>query len=93
MREFNLRIANDPRLTSILLPAYDGLVVAMVEFQAFGLAQGLPAPAMSDHIREPLPAYTASVDHSRYDLATATEFSVAMVIGGLEAIRTHPGGR
>jgi AcrR family transcriptional regulator len=68
------------------------LVVAMVEFQAFGLAQGLPAPAMSDHIRETLPAYTASVDHSRYDLATATEFSVAMVIGGLEAIRTHPGG-
>jgi predicted O-methyltransferase YrrM len=30
VREFNLRIANDPRLTSILLPAYDGLVVAMV---------------------------------------------------------------
>ncbi len=68
------------------------LVVAMVEFQAFGLAQGLPAPAMSDHIRETLPAYTASVDHSRYDLATATEFSVAMVVGGLEAIRAHPGG-
>lgn len=68
------------------------LVVAMVEFQAFGLAQGLPTPAMSDHIREALPAYTASVDHSRYDLATATEFSVAMVIGGLEAIRTRPVG-
>ena len=30
VREFNLRIANDPRLTSILVPAYDGLVVAMV---------------------------------------------------------------
>jgi AcrR family transcriptional regulator len=68
------------------------LVVAMVEFQAFGLAQGLPAPAMSDHIRETLPAYTASVDHSRYDLATATEFSVAMVVGGLETIRTRPAG-
>ncbi|MFF7553377.1 TetR/AcrR family transcriptional regulator [Streptomyces olivaceus] len=68
------------------------LVVAMVEFQAFGLAQGLPAPAMSDHIRETLPAYTASVDHSRYDPATATEFSVAMVIAGLEAIRARPVG-
>jgi len=30
LREFNLRIANDPRLTSILVPAYDGLVVAVV---------------------------------------------------------------
>jgi len=30
VREFNLRIANDPRLTSILVPAYDGLVVAVV---------------------------------------------------------------
>jgi hypothetical protein len=47
---------------------------------------------MSDHIRKTLPAYAASVDHSSYDLATATEFSVAMVIGGLEAVRTHPGG-
>ncbi|MGI5442965.1 TetR/AcrR family transcriptional regulator [Streptomyces shenzhenensis] len=68
------------------------LVVAVVEFQAFGLAQGLPAPAMSEHIRETFPAYTASVDHSRYDLATATEFSVAMVIGGLEALRARPVG-
>ncbi|MFS8204705.1 hypothetical protein ACLVWQ_39290 [Streptomyces sp. CWNU-52B] len=68
------------------------LVVAMVEFQAFGLAQGLPAPAMSDHIRKILPASTASVDHSSYDLATATGSSVAMVVGGLEASRSHPGG-
>jgi len=30
VREFNLRIANEPRLTSILVPAYDGLVVAVV---------------------------------------------------------------
>ena len=30
VREFNLRIANDPRLTAILVPAYDGLVVAVV---------------------------------------------------------------
>ena len=30
LREFNLRIANDPRLTSILVPAYDGLVIALV---------------------------------------------------------------
>ncbi|MGP2442359.1 TetR/AcrR family transcriptional regulator [Streptomyces sp. JW3] len=66
------------------------LVVAAIEFQASGLAQGLPAPAMSEHIRETLPAYTASVDHSRYDLATATEFSVNMVIGGLEALRARP---
>ena len=30
VREFNLRIASDPRLTSILVPAYDGLIVAVV---------------------------------------------------------------
>jgi predicted O-methyltransferase YrrM len=30
VREFNLRVAGDPRLTSILVPAYDGLVVAAV---------------------------------------------------------------
>ena len=30
VREFNLRIANDPRVTSILVPAYDGLVIAAV---------------------------------------------------------------
>jgi caffeoyl-CoA O-methyltransferase len=30
VREFNQRIAGDPRLTSILVPAYDGLVVAIV---------------------------------------------------------------
>jgi caffeoyl-CoA O-methyltransferase len=29
VREFNLRVANDPRLTAILVPAYDGLVVAV----------------------------------------------------------------
>ena len=29
-REFNARIASDPRVTSILVPAYDGLVVAAV---------------------------------------------------------------
>ncbi|MFJ4122188.1 hypothetical protein ACIP3U_12760 [[Kitasatospora] papulosa] len=34
----------------------------------------------------------ASVDHSRYDMATATETSVAMVIGGLEALLTRPFG-
>ncbi|MFJ3673914.1 TetR/AcrR family transcriptional regulator [Streptomyces sp. NPDC090106] len=68
-------------------PQHLRLVVAADEAQAFGLAQGLPAPAMSDHIRQTLPAYTASVDHSRYDLATATEFSVAMVINGLSALK------
>ena len=30
VRDFNQRIAGDPRLTSILVPAYDGLVVAIV---------------------------------------------------------------
>jgi caffeoyl-CoA O-methyltransferase len=30
VREFNARIAGDPRVTSILMPAYDGLVVALV---------------------------------------------------------------
>lgn len=30
VREFNARIATDPRVTSILIPAYDGLAVAMV---------------------------------------------------------------
>lgn len=30
VREFNARIATDPRFTSILIPAYDGLTVAMV---------------------------------------------------------------
>ena len=30
VREFNLRVAADRRLTSILIPSYDGLVVAMV---------------------------------------------------------------
>jgi len=30
VREFNLRMAGDPRLTSILVPAYDGMVVAVV---------------------------------------------------------------
>jgi predicted O-methyltransferase YrrM len=31
VREFNQRVASDPRLTSILIPAYDGLVVALAE--------------------------------------------------------------
>ena len=30
VRAFNARIASDPRVTSILMPAYDGLVVAVV---------------------------------------------------------------
>ncbi|MFD7812823.1 sensor histidine kinase [Streptomyces sp. NPDC059785] len=64
------------------------LIVAAVEFQVFGLAQGLPEPAVSEHIRETLPAYTVSVDNSRYDLVTATEFSVAM--GGTTAPEQSP---
>jgi len=31
MREFNRRIASDPRLDSTLLPAYDGLVIARIK--------------------------------------------------------------
>lgn len=31
MREFNERIATDPRLVSVILPAYDGLAVARVK--------------------------------------------------------------
>lgn len=31
VREFNQRVAADPRLTSILIPAYDGLVVALAD--------------------------------------------------------------
>lgn len=31
VREFNQRVASDPRLTSIMIPAYDGLVVALAD--------------------------------------------------------------
>ena len=31
VREFNQRIAADPRLTAILIPAYDGLVIALAD--------------------------------------------------------------
>jgi predicted O-methyltransferase YrrM len=31
VREFNQRVASDTRLTSILIPAYDGLVVALAD--------------------------------------------------------------
>ncbi|MFK0009522.1 TetR/AcrR family transcriptional regulator [Paenarthrobacter sp. NPDC090520] len=61
------------------------LVIALVEFQAMGIAQGLPVPAMSAGIRETLPAYTASIVHSRYSQASATDFAVNTIIRGLES--------
>lgn len=62
------------------------LIIALIEFQAMGLAQGLPAPAISDEIRARLPAYAASIDQSRYDRRVATDFSSRAILLGLEAM-------
>ncbi|MCA1185421.1 MULTISPECIES: TetR/AcrR family transcriptional regulator [unclassified Saccharopolyspora] len=68
-------------------------IIAMIEFQAFGLAQGLPAPTMSDTIRDALPGYAASVEHWRDDRDATTELAVSVLVGGLEALRTKPDRR
>ncbi|MEU6130530.1 TetR/AcrR family transcriptional regulator C-terminal domain-containing protein [Saccharopolyspora sp. NPDC047091] len=63
-------------------------IIGMIEFQAFGLAQRLPAPTMSDAIRDALPAYAVSVDNWRDDCDVATELAVSVLVGGLEKLRT-----
>lgn len=73
-------------LTGGFRPDQLRLIITMVEFQAMGLAQGLPEPAMSDEIRADLPSYTASVEHSRNDRATSTDFAAEVVVRGLESI-------
>ncbi|MFI8527614.1 TetR/AcrR family transcriptional regulator [Promicromonospora sukumoe] len=63
------------------------LVIALVEAQALGLALGLPTPVMSDEIRATLPSYTKSIDHSRYDRDSSTDFAADVIIRGLEQLR------
>ncbi|MFJ2619268.1 TetR/AcrR family transcriptional regulator [Glutamicibacter sp. NPDC087344] len=61
------------------------LIIALIDFQALGLAQGLPEPVMTENIRASLPGYTASVDHSQYSPSTSIDFSVEVILQGLEA--------
>lgn len=80
----------EPVFTSLLAggfrPDQLRLIIAHIEFQAMGNAQGLPDPVVSDEIRSRLPAYAASVDHSAYDRSASVDFSSRMILFGLEAI-------
>ncbi|UQN31138.1 TetR/AcrR family transcriptional regulator [Brachybacterium kimchii] len=67
------------------------LIIGLIESQALGLAQGLPEPVISERIRAALPAYTASIDHSRYDKEAATDFAVTVILGGLARMLPRSG--
>lgn len=64
-------------------------IITMIEFQAFGLALGLPSPLMNESVRENLPAYAASIDYWRNDHDEALDFAVAVLLGGIEGVKPN----